>query len=133
MITDPIRGETVETDRVLLAAQLHNDGQPAAAQAVLATVLASVAPLSAEVERQFGWICAELREHQELVEQRRLCQDDPRYYADLHSDQPVRGSLLDYSEFVCAELDLDAAAALADAHRGAQAIAALADTAARAA
>jgi hypothetical protein len=129
MITGPIRGESVETDRVLLAAQLHNDGQHTAAW----TVLASVVYVGPQVERQFGWVCAELREHQELVEQRRLCQDDPRHYADLHEDQPVHGSLLDYSEFTCTELDLDAAAALADARRGAESIAALADTAERAA
>jgi hypothetical protein len=129
MITDPIRGETVETDRVLLAAQLHNDGQHTAAW----TVLGSVVYVGPAVEQQFGWICAELREHQELTEQRRLCQDDPRHYADLHEDQPVRGSLLDYSESVCAELDLDIAAAIADARRGAAAIAELADTPARAA
>lgn len=61
-------------------------------------------------------------ELEDLTARLRLAADDPRYYIDLHEDGPIPGSLRDYSEWRCAELEADIAALLADMRRAAEAL-----------
>ncbi|HVW43297.1 MAG TPA: hypothetical protein VHC18_18305 [Amycolatopsis sp.] len=115
-----IRDPRPDVDRVLVAAQLLDEGHYRAAHLIVDTMLGA---LSYDLDT----IADKLREHQETLDKARLCKDDPRYYRDLHEDWQPYGSLLDYSEWRCAELDTDAAQLLAEIVRLAEEIAAKAE------
>lgn len=116
-----IRDPRPDVDRVLLAAQLLNeDGGYHAAHLVVDSMLGAL-PYDLDA------VADKLADYEETIEKARLCHDDPRYYLDLYEDDHVPGSLLDYSEWKCAELDADAAEQLTVARALAEQIAAKAE------
>lgn len=117
-----VRDPRADVDRVLLAADLINAGQSTAAHMIVDSMPGALA-------YDLHAVADKLADYEETVSMAGLCHDDPRYFIDLYVEEPVPGSLLDYSEWRCAELDAEAAELLAAARALAEAIAAKANTA----
>jgi len=116
-----IRDPRPNVDRVLVAAQLLDEGHYSAAHLIVDTMVGAL-------PYDLHGLAERIREYEQLLDDARLCHDDPRAYIDRNEDEgSVRGSLLDYSEWKCAELDSEAADVLADIHTRAEVIAAKAD------
>jgi hypothetical protein len=111
-------------DRVLVAAQLRNDGFTDAAHKVLNTVTAFHATT---VDPMFNRICDLLAEldHQALALQ--LCTDDFRSYVDTYTDEQARSDWPGWRESEIDRLTIEVEQITVDALGTAESIAALAD------
>lgn len=115
-----IHDERGYVQAVLIAGQLLAENEGPASDLILdALGIGTPADVVAEMDD----LARLIGEYGELLDRRRLAEDDPRLYIDLHEDRPVHDSLVSYSEWRCAELDADLQVLAADARRGAQLIA----------
>lgn len=115
-----MRDERPDVDRVLAAVQLRADGYPQAARRLLGSLGVRV---SIDLDEQMDTLALRARERDETLADARLVTDDPRLYRDLHEDEPVYGSLLDYSDERAAQLEVEAEKIAAEIRTGAELIA----------